>query len=159
MGACARDLRRQGRRRHRRRAASRRQRGVRHLTGLRSGGGCRHHRRSRGSPRPPGERAPHPRRGGRRGAGVGRVLRPPRSRDSRFDRARRGSAATLRGRGLEERVARMSTPRTRAPRTLTQKLGSIVLGFESIVVFLAGLTVYGLKALPEGIPPWWGIVG
>jgi hypothetical protein len=53
----------------------------------------------------------------------------------------------------------MSTPRTRAPRTLTQKLGSIVLGFESIVVFLAGLTVYGLKALPEGIPPWWGIVG
>ncbi|WP_307365322.1 DUF4233 domain-containing protein [Microbacterium sp. W4I4] len=53
----------------------------------------------------------------------------------------------------------MSTPRARAPRTLTQKLGSIVLGFESIVVFLAGLTVFGLKALPEGIPPWWGIVG
>lgn len=53
----------------------------------------------------------------------------------------------------------MSTPRTRAPRTLTQKLGSIVLGFEAIIVFLAGLTVYGLKALPESIPPWWGIVG
>ncbi|MFC7789538.1 DUF4233 domain-containing protein [Microbacterium sp. MAHUQ-60] len=53
----------------------------------------------------------------------------------------------------------MSTPRARAPRTLTQKLGSIVLGFEAIVVFLAGLTVYGLKALPEGIPPWWGVVG
>jgi len=47
----------------------------------------------------------------------------------------------------------------RAPRTLTQKLGSVVLGFEAIVVFLAGLTVYGLKALPETIPPWWGIVG
>jgi hypothetical protein len=50
-------------------------------------------------------------------------------------------------------------PRVRAPRTLTQKLGSIVLGFEAVVVFLAGLTVYGLKALPAGIPPWWGIVG
>jgi len=50
-------------------------------------------------------------------------------------------------------------PRARAPRTLTQKLGSIVLGFEAVVVFLAGLTVYGLKALPAGIPPWWGIVG
>ncbi|WP_344819805.1 DUF4233 domain-containing protein [Microbacterium soli] len=53
----------------------------------------------------------------------------------------------------------MSGGRTRAPRTLAQKLGAIVLGFEAIVVFLAGLTVYGLKALPEGIPPWWGIVG
>lgn len=49
--------------------------------------------------------------------------------------------------------------RVRAPRTLAQKLGAVVLGFESLVVFLAGLTVYGLKALPEGIPPWWGIVG
>lgn len=57
-------------------------------------------------------------------------------------------------------MARMSTPRApRAPRTLTQKLGSVVLGFEAVVVFLAGLTVYGLKALPAGIPPWWGIVG
>lgn len=46
-----------------------------------------------------------------------------------------------------------------APRTLTQKLGAIVLGFESIIVFLAGLTVFGLKALPAGIPPWWGVVG
>ncbi len=56
-------------------------------------------------------------------------------------------------------MARMTTPRARAPRTLTQKLGSVVLGFEAVVVFLAGLTVYGLKALPEAIPPWWGIVG
>jgi len=47
----------------------------------------------------------------------------------------------------------------RAPRTLVQKLAPIVLGFESIVVFLAGLTVFGLKALPPGIPQWWGIVG
>ena len=47
----------------------------------------------------------------------------------------------------------------RPPRTLVQKLAPIVLGFESIVVFLAGLTVYGLKALPTGVEPWWGIVG
>ncbi|MGF3055088.1 DUF4233 domain-containing protein [Microbacterium sp. YY-01] len=49
--------------------------------------------------------------------------------------------------------------RPRPARTLTQKLGSVVLGFEAIVVGLGGLTVYGLKALPEGVAPWWGIVG
>ncbi|WP_259606102.1 MULTISPECIES: DUF4233 domain-containing protein [Microbacterium] len=53
----------------------------------------------------------------------------------------------------------MSGPRVRAPRTLVQKLGAIVLGFESIIVFLAGLTVFGLRALPDGIPDWWGVVG
>jgi hypothetical protein len=47
----------------------------------------------------------------------------------------------------------------RPQRTLVQKLAPIVLGFESIVVFLAGLTIFGLKALPAGIEPWWGIVG
>ncbi|MFF3027724.1 DUF4233 domain-containing protein [Microbacterium sp. NPDC057944] len=47
----------------------------------------------------------------------------------------------------------------RPPRTLVQKLAPVVLGFESIVVFLAGLTVFGLKALPDGVEPWWGIVG
>lgn len=47
----------------------------------------------------------------------------------------------------------------RPPRTLVQKLAPIVLGFESIVVFLAGLTIFGLKTLPPGIPQWWGIVG
>lgn len=47
----------------------------------------------------------------------------------------------------------------RPPRTLVQKLAPIVLGFESVVVFLAGLTVFGLKTLPDGIPQWWGIVG
>ncbi|MDT0157443.1 DUF4233 domain-containing protein [Microbacterium sp. ARD32] len=51
------------------------------------------------------------------------------------------------------------TPSTRAPRTLAQKLGAIVLGFEAIVVFLAGLTVYGLGVLPASVPDWWGIVG
>lgn len=50
-------------------------------------------------------------------------------------------------------------PRARKPRTLVQKLGAVVLGFESLVVFLAGLTIYGLGALePTGLPDWWGIV-
>ena len=40
-----------------------------------------------------------------------------------------------------------------------QKLGAVVLGFEAVVVFLAGLTIFGLRALPEAIPSWWGIVG
>lgn len=48
--------------------------------------------------------------------------------------------------------------RPRPARSLVQKLGSIVLGFEAIVVFLAGLTIFGLKALPAGIEPWWAIV-
>lgn len=42
---------------------------------------------------------------------------------------------------------------------LAARLASIVLGFESIVVFLGGLAVYGLNGLPEGIPSWWAIVG
>lgn len=49
-------------------------------------------------------------------------------------------------------------PRPRRPRGAAESLGSIVLAFESIVVFLGGLAVYGLKALPESIPQWWGIV-
>lgn len=60
---------------------------------------------------------------------------------------------------MEIGVERVSAPAARPARTLTQKLGAVVLGFESIVVFLAGLTVFGLKALPEGVPQWWGIVG
>lgn len=34
-----------------------------------------------------------------------------------------------------------------------------MLGFESVIVFLGGLVVYGLKVLPFGIDPWWGVVG
>lgn len=49
--------------------------------------------------------------------------------------------------------------RARAPRTLVQKLAPIVLGFEAIVVFLAGLTIFGLRTLPDGVEQWWGIVG
>ncbi|MGI6879792.1 DUF4233 domain-containing protein [Microbacterium sp. gxy059] len=50
-------------------------------------------------------------------------------------------------------------PRPRRYRTLPEKVGSVVLGFESITVFLAGLAIFGLRALPEGIAPWWGVVG
>lgn len=49
-------------------------------------------------------------------------------------------------------------PAARRYRTLPEKVGSVVLGFESIVVFLAGLVIFGLSALPEGIPRWWGVV-
>ncbi|MEW1974299.1 DUF4233 domain-containing protein [Microbacterium profundi] len=47
----------------------------------------------------------------------------------------------------------------RAPRTLVQKLAPIVLGFEAIVVLLVGLTIFGLKSLPWGLPQWWAIIG
>ncbi|MFG6476570.1 DUF4233 domain-containing protein [Microbacterium sp. P06] len=50
-------------------------------------------------------------------------------------------------------------PRVRRRRGAAESLGSVVLGFESIVVFLGGLVVYGLRVLPEGVEPWWGIVG
>lgn len=51
-----------------------------------------------------------------------------------------------------------AAPRQRRPRGAAESLATIVLGFESIVVFLGGLTVYGLRALPEPVAPWWGIV-
>ncbi len=55
------------------------------------------------------------------------------------------------------RVSASAAPRRpRAPRTLVQKLAPVVLGFEAIVVFLVGLTIFGLKALPAGIEQWWG---
>ncbi|MGV9768181.1 DUF4233 domain-containing protein [Microbacterium sp. NPDC003461] len=43
-------------------------------------------------------------------------------------------------------------------RPLPEKLGQVVLVFEAIVVFLGGLTVHGLQAMPDGMPSWWGIV-
>jgi len=49
-------------------------------------------------------------------------------------------------------------PRPRRVRGAAESLGSIVLAFESVIVFLGGLAVYGLQALPESIPQWWGIV-
>lgn len=54
---------------------------------------------------------------------------------------------------------RPAAGRARAPRTLVHKLGSIVLAFEALVVLLAGLTIFGLNALPESVPQWWGIAG
>ena len=49
-------------------------------------------------------------------------------------------------------------PRARRRRGAVESLGSIVLGFESIVVFLGGLALFGLRVLPESIPAWWAIV-
>lgn len=60
--------------------------------------------------------------------------------------------------GRVERVTEQSPPRERRPRGAAESLATIVLGFESLVAFLGGLVVYGLKALPEPIAPWWGIV-
>ncbi|WP_203579578.1 DUF4233 domain-containing protein [Microbacterium hibisci] len=57
-----------------------------------------------------------------------------------------------------ERVSAERPPRTRRPRGAAESLATIVLGFESIIAFLAGLVIYGLKALPAGIEPWWGVV-
>jgi hypothetical protein len=59
--------------------------------------------------------------------------------------------------GVSARPAR--TPRPRRARGAAESLAQIVLVFESVIVFLAGLAVYGLKALPAGIEPWWGVVG
>ncbi len=57
-----------------------------------------------------------------------------------------------------DRVSADRQPKPRRPRGAAESLATIVLGFESIVVFLAGLVVYGLRALPAPIEPWWGIV-
>jgi hypothetical protein len=57
-----------------------------------------------------------------------------------------------------ERVTGERQPKARRPRGAAESLATIVLGFESIVVFLGGLAVYGLKAFPASIEPWWGIV-
>ena len=50
-------------------------------------------------------------------------------------------------------------PRVRRARGAAESLGSIVLAAEAVIVFLGGLVVYGLRALPESIEPWWGVVG
>ncbi|MBV0894773.1 DUF4233 domain-containing protein [Microbacterium sp. NC79] len=41
---------------------------------------------------------------------------------------------------------------------LAARLGAVILGFESIIMFLGGLFIFGMKATPDGIEPWWGIV-
>lgn len=50
-------------------------------------------------------------------------------------------------------------PRPRRRRSLTAQLAAVVLGFEAIVVFLGGLVVFGLRALPDAVAPWWGVAG
>ena len=50
-------------------------------------------------------------------------------------------------------------PRARRQRGAQESLGAVVLGFESVIVFLGGLVVFGTRAVPAGIEPWWGIVG
>jgi hypothetical protein len=55
-------------------------------------------------------------------------------------------------------AAEASAPRARRPRGAAESLASIVLAFESIIAFLGGLVIYGLRALPESIEQWWGIV-
>ncbi|MDZ8172400.1 DUF4233 domain-containing protein [Microbacterium xanthum] len=52
----------------------------------------------------------------------------------------------------------MSERRPRRARGAAESLGAVVLGFESIIVFLGGLVIFGLRVLPDPIPPWWGII-
>ena len=53
---------------------------------------------------------------------------------------------------MSDAPARGRSRRTpRAARTARQDLGSIILGFELIVVFLGGLVLFGLKSLPAAI--------
>lgn len=58
--------------------------------------------------------------------------------------------------GVNARAQRPPRPRRR--RGAAESLGSVVLGFESIIVFLGGLAVYGLSPLPDAVPDWWGVV-
>ncbi|MFD1713966.1 DUF4233 domain-containing protein [Amnibacterium flavum] len=48
-------------------------------------------------------------------------------------------------------------PRGRRKRSVTESLGSIVLGFEVIIVFLASLAIGGLGRLPWGLALGLGI--
>ena len=57
-----------------------------------------------------------------------------------------------------------TTPATgpaRSPRSLRQTLASMVLAFETIVVFLAALVIWGLAPTENGtldLPPWVALV-
>lgn len=62
--------------------------------------------------------------------------------------------------GNESQTAGAGAASRRASRqrSLAAKLGAVVLGFESIIVVLAGLVIFGLGVLPESIPDWWAII-
>jgi hypothetical protein len=49
------------------------------------------------------------------------------------------------------RVTDTPAPRARRRRTLRESLGSIVLAFELVIVFLGALVLFGLGALPPAI--------
>lgn len=59
---------------------------------------------------------------------------------------------------VSEPVPTAPEGRQRRARGAAESLATIVLGFESIIVFLGGLAIYGLHVLPDSIPDWWGIV-
>jgi hypothetical protein len=46
-----------------------------------------------------------------------------------------------------------------ASRSVQRSLGSIVLGFELVMVFLGALVIFGLRALPEGMPAYYALIG
>lgn len=46
----------------------------------------------------------------------------------------------------------------RRHRGAQESLLAVVLISESLVVFLGGLVVFGLRVLPDGIDDWWAIV-
>lgn len=48
--------------------------------------------------------------------------------------------------------------RPRRSRGAAESLASIVLTFEAVIAFLGGLAIFGLKALPDSVPQWWGVV-
>ncbi|MEV8266395.1 DUF4233 domain-containing protein [Microbacterium sp. NPDC076911] len=48
--------------------------------------------------------------------------------------------------------------RPRRSRGAAESLASIVLTFEAVIAFLGGLAIFGLKALPDTVPQWWGVV-
>lgn len=53
--------------------------------------------------------------------------------------------------GQEQGGKPARAPRPRRERTIRELLGSIVLGFELIVVFLGALVLFGLQSLPAAV--------
>jgi hypothetical protein len=83
-----------------------------------------------------------------------------RRRGDRLDHPRRRGDGDRIGSRLDERVVTEPAetggtphpPAPAAPRGSAQRsLGSIVLGFEFLVVFLGALVIFGLKALPPAV--------